>query len=301
VRLNLDTFTGPMVQHCHILEHEDLGMMAVNLLAGVEGAVWAGAMQVDPDCVPFDSSAYSAPTILAAGDCVAGGEPPLPPAAPPSPASPPSPCSPPPLGPLPSSPPLPALPPNRPPDPPSPPLPSAPPLSPGDVPTTQYQTRLDVSADGVGRSEISFRQAVASAAGINVVNAIAKLTQMSTGSGYSLLVVIISSSRSAQMGVQSRLAGIATSEEAVEQMLGLDSVTGDVSDFSISASEVRVAAVSPPSPPLSPELATDGHDVNLIVGLAVGIPCALILLVAVIYICVVKRRPVQTKGAGIQA
>ena len=40
VRLYTDTFTGKMVIHCHILEHEDQGMMGIFEITGTEGATY---------------------------------------------------------------------------------------------------------------------------------------------------------------------------------------------------------------------------------------------------------------------
>merc|ERR1719401_593119 len=48
VRMNVDTFTGKMVCHCHILEHEDEGMMGWIEIAGTDGATWSGA--APPNC-----------------------------------------------------------------------------------------------------------------------------------------------------------------------------------------------------------------------------------------------------------
>jgi len=51
VRMQTDTFTGKQVLHCHILEHEDEGMMAFLDIAGNEGATWSGAEEIDPQCL----------------------------------------------------------------------------------------------------------------------------------------------------------------------------------------------------------------------------------------------------------
>jgi hypothetical protein len=50
VKLQTDRFTGHMIMHCHILDHEDLGMMSHMMVNGREGAVWEGATKVDPTC-----------------------------------------------------------------------------------------------------------------------------------------------------------------------------------------------------------------------------------------------------------
>merc|ERR1711870_123258 len=50
IRLQTDYFTGKMVIHCHILEHEDEGMMAWIDISGTEGATWTGAETIDSTC-----------------------------------------------------------------------------------------------------------------------------------------------------------------------------------------------------------------------------------------------------------
>ena len=39
-RFQSDQFTGHMVQHCHLLFHEDFGMMTQYDITGKEGAIW---------------------------------------------------------------------------------------------------------------------------------------------------------------------------------------------------------------------------------------------------------------------
>jgi len=104
VRFQADRYTGPQVIHCHILEHEDEGMMLVTTLTGVEGTLFQGAEDIDASCY---RGLYP-------------GSPPSP-----SPASSPPPSPPPPF---PSSSP-----------PPSPPPPSPPPPSPS--PSPPFSTR----------------------------------------------------------------------------------------------------------------------------------------------------------------
>jgi len=53
VKVNVDTFTGKMIAHCHLLEHEDNGMMGYWQITGKEGTTWSGAKKVDPEC--YDS------------------------------------------------------------------------------------------------------------------------------------------------------------------------------------------------------------------------------------------------------
>merc|ERR1712083_587149 len=50
IRMQTDYFTGKMVIHCHILEHEDEGMMAWIDISGTEGATWTGAETIDSTC-----------------------------------------------------------------------------------------------------------------------------------------------------------------------------------------------------------------------------------------------------------
>lgn len=50
VRLNIDKFTGKMIAHCHILEHEDNGMMGFVEVTGNEGDTWWDAHNLDPQC-----------------------------------------------------------------------------------------------------------------------------------------------------------------------------------------------------------------------------------------------------------
>jgi FtsP/CotA-like multicopper oxidase with cupredoxin domain len=50
VRTQTDVFTGKVVVHCHILEHEDEGMMNIMEVVGTEGATYAAAETLDPTC-----------------------------------------------------------------------------------------------------------------------------------------------------------------------------------------------------------------------------------------------------------
>ncbi len=80
VRFQANGFTGTQVIHCHILEHEDKGMMALTEIVGTEGTTFANASLIDPTCYAdaFDSDVH-APTIHAAGTCTAPtpGRPPV--------------------------------------------------------------------------------------------------------------------------------------------------------------------------------------------------------------------------------
>lgn len=49
-RFHTDRFTGKVVIHCHILAHEDQGMMGILSIGGNEGAVFAEAESLDPTC-----------------------------------------------------------------------------------------------------------------------------------------------------------------------------------------------------------------------------------------------------------
>lgn len=50
VRFQTDKFTGESVVHCHILLHEDLGMMGAMHISGEEGTVWPDAKKYEPTC-----------------------------------------------------------------------------------------------------------------------------------------------------------------------------------------------------------------------------------------------------------
>ena len=58
IRFAVNSFTGHMVMHCHILTHEDLGMMAQYNLLGEEGTIWEGSRDIDPTCI-LPPSSYS--------------------------------------------------------------------------------------------------------------------------------------------------------------------------------------------------------------------------------------------------
>lgn len=54
VRFAANTFPGPMVMHCHILFHEDRGMITTYNLTG-KVTTWPGAKRdVDPSCIPHN-------------------------------------------------------------------------------------------------------------------------------------------------------------------------------------------------------------------------------------------------------
>jgi len=65
VRMNTDSFTGNMVIHCHILSHEDQGMMGYISLTGTEGAVYADAKAtLDTSCYDAAFARASTPAPL---------------------------------------------------------------------------------------------------------------------------------------------------------------------------------------------------------------------------------------------
>jgi len=49
-RFQSDRYTGSQVIHCHILEHEDEGMMLVTSLTGTEGTLFTAAESIDASC-----------------------------------------------------------------------------------------------------------------------------------------------------------------------------------------------------------------------------------------------------------
>lgn len=56
IRMQVDRFTGKMVVHCHILEHEDEGMMGWISISGTEGATYPDQSTLDSTCY---TSAFS--------------------------------------------------------------------------------------------------------------------------------------------------------------------------------------------------------------------------------------------------
>jgi len=51
IRFQTDQFAGHMIQHCHILFHEDKGMMSQYEIFGAEGTVWPKAREMNPQCL----------------------------------------------------------------------------------------------------------------------------------------------------------------------------------------------------------------------------------------------------------
>lgn len=63
LRMQTDVFTGRMVTHCHILEHEDEGMMNLIQLTGTEGTTYSQAETLDSTCYRgFFQAASPSPT-----------------------------------------------------------------------------------------------------------------------------------------------------------------------------------------------------------------------------------------------
>jgi hypothetical protein len=65
--MQTDKWTGTQVIHCHILEHEDEGMMAVTRITGTEGTLYQGARSIDPTC--YLEATIAPPTITTASTC----------------------------------------------------------------------------------------------------------------------------------------------------------------------------------------------------------------------------------------
>lgn len=57
VRFLTDTFVGRYVMHCHILAHEDMGMMSYFEVEGKEGTLWPGSKKIDPQCYTWGEKA----------------------------------------------------------------------------------------------------------------------------------------------------------------------------------------------------------------------------------------------------
>jgi len=78
IRTQIDTFTGKQVVHCHILEHEDEGMMGFFQVAGTEDEAYKCAESLDTKCyrTAFNASVtYNHPvdqTCLGAGSTMPG-------------------------------------------------------------------------------------------------------------------------------------------------------------------------------------------------------------------------------------
>ena len=50
LRFTTDSYPGKCVFHCHILVHEDRGMMGFYNFTGPAGIIWEGAKIVNPQC-----------------------------------------------------------------------------------------------------------------------------------------------------------------------------------------------------------------------------------------------------------
>jgi len=83
IRMQLDKYVGPMTLHCHVLRHEDEGMMNTIAVQGKEGTTWSGADEINPTCwreggqrgfdACFDGVAWNI-AGMAAKDCQWVGE-----------------------------------------------------------------------------------------------------------------------------------------------------------------------------------------------------------------------------------
>ena len=72
VRFQTDYFTGKVIIHCHILEHEDEGMMQVLNITGTEGTTVPNIAQLDSTCYT-ETTGSRGFTISSAGTCSATG------------------------------------------------------------------------------------------------------------------------------------------------------------------------------------------------------------------------------------
>jgi FtsP/CotA-like multicopper oxidase with cupredoxin domain len=315
VRLQTDTFTGTNIIHCHILEHEDQGMMAVLRVQGTEGAVWAGATAVDSTC--RRTAAFSSPTITAAGTCVAAAaSPPSPPPASPSPPpspSPPKPPSPPPpsppaapnLNPRPPPSPLPAPPePSTPPPPPSPspppspptlpagalapkPPPSFPPAPPGRTTSTENAVQLQVTASGdvVDYDAASIAASLASTAG---VDASTVSVEIQPGS-LVIKATITATSLVAARALATSLEPSFSSTAAAGSALG---ITVESVDVQPKAAVIVVLDTLPPPPPAA------AISTGVIIAIAVGCVVGLLVVVAAIAIICLRRGRTPVKAGA---
>lgn len=50
IKFQTNEFTGHMIVHCHLLDHEDMGMMSYFNVKGKEGSWWEKAKEIDPTC-----------------------------------------------------------------------------------------------------------------------------------------------------------------------------------------------------------------------------------------------------------
>jgi len=71
VRTQMDKYTGKAVIHCHILEHEDEGMMAWIDIQGTEGATYNNSRTIDSTCV---NTAWSGASTTATTTTTSGAD-----------------------------------------------------------------------------------------------------------------------------------------------------------------------------------------------------------------------------------
>jgi len=70
VLMQTDSFNGTQIVHCHILQHEDTGMMLATLIEGPAGTVSPAARRIDPTCYR-DAADVQPPTLVSEGSCPA--------------------------------------------------------------------------------------------------------------------------------------------------------------------------------------------------------------------------------------
>ena len=145
VKHQTDRWIGDQVIHCHILEHEDEGMMLVTQITGTSGTTYAGAETIDSTCYRDAYPASATPV-----------SPPPPSPPPPTPSPPPSPGIPPfPPGNAPSpSPPISPPPTVSPSQPPSPSPPPSPPSPPPPSPPSTLSPPPSSPPDGDSSSDV---------------------------------------------------------------------------------------------------------------------------------------------------
>ena len=145
VKFQTDRWIGDQVIHCHILEHEDEGMMLVTQITGTSGTTYAGAETIDSTCYRDAYPASATPV-----------SPPPPSPPPPTPSPPPSPGIPPfPPGNAPSpSPPISPPPTVSPSQPPSPSPPPSPPSPPPPSPPSTLSPPPSSPPDGDSSSDV---------------------------------------------------------------------------------------------------------------------------------------------------
>ena len=296
-----DYYTGKQVIHCHILEHEDEGMMLVTQVTGAEGTLLAAAPTIDAAC-----------TATTFGTAVAADSPPPPPPLPLPPSPSPPPPSPPPSPPPPSpSPPPPASPP--------PPLlsPPPPPLPPGA--TIELVSAKEVTLVLKAGGTIEEYEAKADSITASLRQKLqcflpTCMLTVTVEAGSVILTVVATDTAAGRNQVE--LAAVALQTKlltALSSVLGITIEEAPTAP-SVVAVQVQVARLTPlpppPSPPpapspLRPRSATSGSGATqdagpgLVIGLAVGGCLLVALLVAAS--CVWHRKRLMQKALGANA